>query len=138
MREPDFLAQSGEPMTPDVRQDWYKIRAKEMQEKGATWFQYSVDDADNPEITLIEGWKDRPAHQPPPHFQIALLAPALLTRLVENRNAGLVQVSGGGEDVCGLTETKKDPVLIGDYTEWQRGRMHVIPKPCIKRVRRIK
>ena len=65
---PDFAAQNGEPMTGKERQKWFQARAAEMKDQGATWLQMAVDDADNPTITLIEGWRQRPTKQPAPLF----------------------------------------------------------------------
>ncbi len=66
--EPDFAVQNGEPMTGKERQKWFQACAAEMKEQGATWLQMTVDDADKPRLTLIEGWRQRPTEQPAPHF----------------------------------------------------------------------
>lgn len=68
--KPDFVAQSAELMTGNQRREWFQARAVEFKEQGATWLQFSVDDADNPKIALIEGWRARPKVQPAPHFQM--------------------------------------------------------------------
>ena len=70
MSDPDFVAQTAEPMTRDERLAWFQERNREFKERGATWAQYSVDDADNPKIALFEGWLVRPKEQPAPHFQM--------------------------------------------------------------------
>ena len=70
MTDPDFVAQTAEPMTGADRRAWFGDRYAEFREKGATWMQYSVDDAENPLIALAEGWLVRPKAQPTPHFQM--------------------------------------------------------------------
>ena len=67
---PDFVAQSAELMAVDRAMVWFRERTEEMASKGATWVQQSVDDADNPKIRLVEGWRVRPKDQPSPHFQM--------------------------------------------------------------------
>ncbi len=63
MTAPDFIAQSGEPMTADEARAWFRERGREMHEQGATWFQYSVDDVDEPKLHLVEGWRQQPKEQ---------------------------------------------------------------------------
>lgn len=69
--KPDFSRQSAEPMTADERKEWFIEAGQAMHKDGAIWFQYSVDDADNPTIALIEGWERRPETQPKPCFHLA-------------------------------------------------------------------
>ena len=57
---PDFIAQNGEPMTVEERRAWFDTRAEEMRAEGATWLQFAVDDADNPTVALVEGWRQQP------------------------------------------------------------------------------
>lgn len=70
--EPDFSRQTAEPMTAREGSAWFRKAADSMTACGATWFQFSIDDADNPKISLIEGWRERPDPQPSPHFHLQL------------------------------------------------------------------
>ena len=70
MTDPDFVAQTAEPMTADERREWFKVHYAEFREKGATWGQMAVDDTYDPMILLCEGWIVRPNVQPEPHFQM--------------------------------------------------------------------
>ena len=65
---PDFVAQTAEPMTAGERYKWFQVRAEEFRTEGAEWIQMSVDDTLEPLVLLIEGWRNRPMVQPPPHF----------------------------------------------------------------------
>ena len=68
--KPEFVAQSAEPMTDAGRREWFLERAAEFQILGATFFQYSVNDIENPRILLVEGWRGKPPVNslPEPHF----------------------------------------------------------------------
>lgn len=68
--EPEFLAQTAEPMTGVERQAWFRARAVEANERGLYWARYSVDDADDPKITLIECWRECPDDHGEPRFQL--------------------------------------------------------------------
>ena len=68
--EPDFVAQSAEPMTLDERRAWFRNRYVEFREKGASWIQQAVDPSFDPMAVLAEGWLVRPKVQPEPHFQM--------------------------------------------------------------------
>ncbi len=74
---PDFVAQSAEITTWKEAREWFHARMFEMQEQGATWYQQSVDDPDNPKIRLVEGWKVKPKKQPSPHFQMTYKTPEI-------------------------------------------------------------
>ena len=69
MSDPDFVAQTAEPMTGDERRAWFQERAREFRDSGAAWMQQSVDDTRDPMTSLAEGWLVRPKVQPAPYFQ---------------------------------------------------------------------
>lgn len=72
--EPDFLRQTAEfaGKTPDERSVWFAACAEEGRALGMTWGRYSVDDAKNPTMGLVEGWKVRPADEGPIRWQMTL------------------------------------------------------------------
>jgi hypothetical protein len=70
MSNPDFSAQTAEPMTPDERRRWFNSVAAEFREKGATHAQASCNPDHDPPIYLVEGWKVRPEVQPAPQFHM--------------------------------------------------------------------
>lgn len=67
---PDFAVQTDRAMTAEERRVWFHERTEEFKRHGMTWAQHSVDDADDPKITLFEGWIVRPKKQPPPKFRL--------------------------------------------------------------------
>ncbi len=74
MSEPDFISQCGDLKTKDEHFEWWRSRAAEAFNRGATHFRYSV----HPEIQnliLFEGWKQRPTQEGNPRFQFAALQP---------------------------------------------------------------
>jgi hypothetical protein len=68
--QPDFFAQTAEPMHKQQRYWWFCHRIDEFRALGATWVQMTVDEERTPEIALIEGWIERPETQPEPVFQM--------------------------------------------------------------------
>ena len=64
----DYAQQSAEPMSFAERLAWFQSRAREMKAEGATFFQFSIDDATTPKICLIEGWRERQNPSPAPQF----------------------------------------------------------------------
>jgi hypothetical protein len=69
--EPDFISQSGEPMTPTIRMEWYRAEVAHAETKGANFHRFSVD-LDRG-LTLYEGWKAQPQEQGTPRFQMVPL-----------------------------------------------------------------
>lgn len=67
---PDFSAQTAEPLTADERRQWFQSRAKEFRDKGAVEVRVSIDDTHSPMISLTEGWLTKPKNPPPPHFHM--------------------------------------------------------------------
>ncbi len=67
--EPDFISQTAEPMEPKQRLDWFRWRASEAAQKGATFFRFSYH-PEQTDILLFEGWKIRPIYQGEPGFQM--------------------------------------------------------------------
>ena len=63
--EPVYVAQTAEAKTPDDIHAWWQLRGKEAWARGATFFRYTVDDAENPQMILIEGWAEQPDDQGP-------------------------------------------------------------------------
>lgn len=72
VEEPDFISQTAEPMTPEQRMEWFRWRAADAEEKGATWHRFSSC-PEMPEVILHEGWKVRPQDQGEPRFQMVSL-----------------------------------------------------------------
>lgn len=68
--EPDYLAQTAEPMTPDERREWFRSRAREAGAQGCVHGRMSVDDAENPTMALVEAWKVRPSDEGEPRWQM--------------------------------------------------------------------
>ena len=67
--EPDFIAQTAEPMTPDERRIWVEAQVAAGRADGATFFRASV----HPEIaylTLMEGWAKQPEDQGEQRWQM--------------------------------------------------------------------
>jgi hypothetical protein len=67
-KEPDFISQSGEPMTPAIRMESYRTEVADAETKGANFHRFSVD-LDRG-LTLYGGWKARPREQGKPRFQM--------------------------------------------------------------------
>lgn len=68
MSEPEYLAQTGEPMTWEERNAWILARRAEAKARGCTFGRISTH-PDNRDLLLIEGWKERPDDQGEPRFQ---------------------------------------------------------------------
>lgn len=60
--EPDFISQNGDVLTDAERNAWFRERAKEAQEQGATMGRYSIHET-IPNLALFEAWKVPPADQ---------------------------------------------------------------------------
>lgn len=73
--DPDFIAQTAEPMTADEARVWYVSSAEAMRQQGAPWFRYSWDDRSG-QLRLVEGWKERPEHQGEPRWQLTSVTTA--------------------------------------------------------------
>lgn len=72
--EPEYLRQHGgfSELTPDERWAWFDSCAVEARAEGATFFRASVDNAENPTMALVEGWKKQPRDQGPIRWQMTL------------------------------------------------------------------
>ena len=68
--EPDFIAQTAEPMSEGERRKWASERAAEFFHKGATHHRLTIHDT-IPHLLLLEGWKVRPKDEGEPHFEFA-------------------------------------------------------------------
>lgn len=83
-KEPDYIAQTGEPMTQSEGQDWLRARAQEAHSSvGATFFRCSLNTKFDPPLWLVEGWKVQPRDQGPMRWQLA----ASEAPTTENENA---------------------------------------------------
>lgn len=67
--EPEYLAQSGEPMPPDERLVWIEFHVEAAKAKGMTFFRSTYDE--DHDLTLFEGWKERPEDQGEPRWQMS-------------------------------------------------------------------
>ena len=67
--EPEFLSQTGDPMTQEQRMEWFRWRAADAAERGATFHRFSIF-PEMPHVILHEGWKARPQDQGEPRFQM--------------------------------------------------------------------
>lgn len=67
--EPEYLAQSGEPLTDAEQSAWFQRRRQEAEAEGATHLRYSVH-PEIPNLRLIEGWAARPANEGEPRWQL--------------------------------------------------------------------
>lgn len=70
MTMPDLCAQSAEPMNAEQARQWFSDAAASLRGQGADTVRYAVNDADNPTIFLVEGWRQCPDWNktPPPNF----------------------------------------------------------------------
>ena len=69
MSEPEFIAQTAEPMAKDEIQVWITAQVEAGRAQGATFFRAAT----HPDITglfLVEGWNERPNDQGEPRFQM--------------------------------------------------------------------
>lgn len=58
LMEPDYLAQNGDPMTPQEARTWMETRATEAKAMGCRHGRYSYEP--DHKIYLVEGWRVRP------------------------------------------------------------------------------
>lgn len=68
--EPDYLAQTAEPMDHQQRWAWCEDHARRAEEAGCTWRRYTIHQ-ERSELLLMEGWKVRPENEGEPRFQFA-------------------------------------------------------------------
>lgn len=68
--EPDFIAQTAEPMLAGERRQWVVERCRESRAKGITFHRLSCH-PQNRDLLLLEGWKVQPEDQGEPRFQFA-------------------------------------------------------------------
>jgi hypothetical protein len=72
MSEPEFIAQTGEPMTSDERRVWVRAQIEAARAQGATFFRLAQHQ-DAPDLLLVEGWSKQPDDQGEPRFQMVSL-----------------------------------------------------------------
>ncbi len=68
--EPNFIAQLGEPATPEEHLIWINAQIEAGRVAGSTFFRASY----HPELAdliLVEGWEKRPDDQGEPRWQFA-------------------------------------------------------------------
>ena len=68
--EPDFIAQTAEPMSKSERRRWFEERGGEFSRQGATHFRLTAHETIQ-NLLLLEAWKVRPEDEGEPHFQFA-------------------------------------------------------------------
>ena len=69
MAELIYLRQSAERRTPSERSAWFQACADEARRKGCQWLRFSVL-PDNDNLTLVEGWDERPASEGDQRWQL--------------------------------------------------------------------
>lgn len=67
--EPIFLAQIGDPTPYDELKVWIDAQVSAGKARGATFFRVSAHPSIE-NLTLIEGWKEQPADQGEPRWQL--------------------------------------------------------------------
>jgi hypothetical protein len=67
--EPDYIRQSGDPMTEGEQVSWFQEARAEAEAEGAMHLRYSVH-PEIPNLRLVEGWKDRPSNEGEPRWQL--------------------------------------------------------------------
>lgn len=73
--EPFYIKQHGSfgSLTPQERREWFASCAKEASEEGGKLKRFSVDDADNPTMGLVESWEEKWVDdQGEPRWQLTL------------------------------------------------------------------
>lgn len=68
--EPDYLAQTAEPMDDTERRAWIRARADDAHAAGAVQCRVSMH-PDIPNLLLMEGWNERPDSEGEPRWQFA-------------------------------------------------------------------
>ena len=66
---PDYIAQTAEPMTQDERFEWMRARTKEATAEGMTHGRFTLHPT-IPNLLLVEAWKERPADEGEPRWQM--------------------------------------------------------------------
>lgn len=66
--EPEYLRQSGDPMTEAGQTAWFQGARQEAEAEGVTHLRYSVHPY-IPNLRLVEGWAERPANERVPRWQ---------------------------------------------------------------------
>lgn len=69
MNEPEFIAQTAEPMSSAERLEWIRAQAGEARTAGMTFGRASIH-PEQTNIVLYEGWRVQPKDQGEPRFQI--------------------------------------------------------------------
>lgn len=67
--EPQYSAQCGEPLNGEQQLAWAKARLKDAFGRGTAWHRYSAHPT-IPHLILFEGWRQRPAEEPPPRWHL--------------------------------------------------------------------
>jgi len=67
--EPEFIAQTAEPMDKEEVKVWIQVQVEAGKAQGATFFRATCH-PNFPEILLVEGWSKRPNDQGEPRFQM--------------------------------------------------------------------
>lgn len=66
--DPDYLRQSGDPMTDDQQVAWFQAAKSEAEGEGVKHLRYSVHPT-IPNLRIVEGWAVRPANEGDPRWQ---------------------------------------------------------------------
>lgn len=67
--EPEYLRQSGDPMSDGEQVSWFQEARAEAEAEGVTHLRYSVH-PEIPNLRLVEGWSTRPANEGEPRWQL--------------------------------------------------------------------
>jgi hypothetical protein len=72
--EPFYVRQHGAFAQLNERQGrkWFQTAHREAKKEGAVWLRYSVDNALEPTMALVEGWKVRPKNEGEIRWQLTL------------------------------------------------------------------
>ena len=64
-----YVRQSAEPRTNEQKRAWFQQCAREAVDEGCVWQRYSIH-PDDDNLTLVEGWNKKPAHEGEQRWQM--------------------------------------------------------------------
>jgi hypothetical protein len=70
MSEPIYIRQTGEPKTPNEKEDWVLSAVADARAQGAVFFRLSWLECDFP-LMLLEGWSEQPDNCGYPRWMFA-------------------------------------------------------------------
>ena len=72
LEEPFYVRQCQFIAHDENRNEWFRKAMEEAIEEGAKWLRFSFDNAFNPRLMLIEGWRKKPKDEGAPRFSYAV------------------------------------------------------------------